>query len=437
MTTARRIMTARSIAALDDQTSIETRPLQDIEADLTTLGIDPKASIMAARKLAGERSTPAQRLLARLDDGDAIALETEALEKADIVHVQAAVSGGTAASIAAAAKQRAGVPSNVTRLKRPGRRFWGWSGSMIGIAACLLLLVVTKQDQPYRLDSPVSEEADRASARNVKTFSDMAAVDETAPLSRTFEPPMEAEAYETRKSETADAIGQTVASAEPVQRTAQARLSVSEAETTLDNLSARERREQDDVVHQPEARPVVTARESSEERARSSDQENTIIAAAPSPTPQVSHRPKARPAPPPTDPGYDSVAALSDSVEPQKAAIKRGSAITAGVSAAYDSERLQAILIVDPGAAPSDLLAKAQALPKGDLMDRLDDANTLLGSKRVVALVTLLQDGEEVDAAITAKERWGLIQPPTALAYNALMQKGDDGFELIILPDRP
>ena len=77
---AAQFLAARSTAALDDPASIESRPLSEIRADLEKLGIDPEASIDVARKLAEERSTPAGRLLSRLDDADDVDAEIATLE---------------------------------------------------------------------------------------------------------------------------------------------------------------------------------------------------------------------------------------------------------------------------------------------------------------------------------------------------------------------
>lgn len=142
-------LVAWSIAALDDRASIGARPLDEIKADLTRLGIDPETSIRAAQKRAYEQSGPAERLLARLDDAETLASEIDALEKADIGDISARVKRGLAASAVAKARQHAGLPSNVTALRTPGRRFRGWGGSVVGLAACLLLFVLTRPDQLY------------------------------------------------------------------------------------------------------------------------------------------------------------------------------------------------------------------------------------------------------------------------------------------------
>ncbi len=140
----------RLLALLDDERTIETRPAADVRADLAAHGVDPAPAIALARRLASERASPASVLLDAVVDDEATEDDVGRLETAPIAEVRGAVPAGTAASVAAGAGLRAGRPSNVVGIRRARSRrlVLGWTGSLAGIAACLVVLAVVWPDIP-------------------------------------------------------------------------------------------------------------------------------------------------------------------------------------------------------------------------------------------------------------------------------------------------
>lgn len=429
MTTDRRVLVARSIAALDDQASIESRSLEAITADLAKLGIDPKASIMAARKRASERSTPAERLLARLDDGEAIDAEIEALENADLGDIQSNTPTDIAATAIARAKQQAGLPTragpptqpglpaNVTTLKRPGRRYWGWGSSIVGIAACLLLFVMTRPDLLDQFERTASETVDE-----VGVFSE----EVTVAL-----PPTPMDDIETSVS---SADRQTAAFSRRKER---ASLSEAASAVTAEEEVKRPAPAKDqappvtaaatvlELSLLPETRPVTTLGGSSTKQEPVPDQETAALAKAPLVPSETS--------------GGSNLAARAENPGVIRNALTDLPPENLDFGPSIEGQSgLKAILIVDQNKAPLALKLQARILPKGDLNYRLDEAQTLLGNRPVLALVTRLRDGNEVDTAVTTRTRPALAKAENALNDNVLSSKGQqNGFDLIDLPDIP
>lgn len=437
MTSDRKSLTARSLAALDDRASIETRPLDAIRVDLKALGIDPEASIGLARQRALERSRPADRLLARLDEGRALDAEIEALEKADIADVRGNVQAGAAASIAGDAQRRAGLPSNVTAFKRRGRRFWGWGGSMVGIAACLLLFVVTRPDQLYRIEQAAIETADDVASLSKATTAEEGELDETFKMSA-----------ETQLAERAEEADRVVALAQPEKRAERSRMSAPDAELAVSNLTSGAMNRGDTLDQ-----TAATVRPSAKLREQSGDKEIAVAAAVPTPAPaapthapKASHLPIARPALPAVDPEEDRIFAPAEEFEtPMEATDTVKAEVVDNLAQADDRNNLLAMLIVDPARVPAKFKSKAATLPEGNLADRLDEARTLIGSRAVVALVTLRQEGQTVDAVIAMPaqkmEPMSLTDSRAGFTSGASLApsdlENDGGFELIELPRRP
>jgi hypothetical protein len=59
----RQAVAARLLALLEDERAIETRPIEEIEAELRLLGIDPSSSIKRARSLAAAKQSTCWRPL--------------------------------------------------------------------------------------------------------------------------------------------------------------------------------------------------------------------------------------------------------------------------------------------------------------------------------------------------------------------------------------
>ena len=131
----------RLLALLEDEQALENRPLEDVLADLDAHGVDAGAAIRLARQLAERNRGPAAALLGAVIEDEAAEAEIAALETASIDEVRERLDAGTVAAIAAEAKRRAGLPSNVVGLRRRRSAAWTWAGSLVGMAACALIVV--------------------------------------------------------------------------------------------------------------------------------------------------------------------------------------------------------------------------------------------------------------------------------------------------------
>lgn len=444
MTVDRRPLVARSVAALDDQGSIEIRSLADIKAELAALGIDPSASIEAARVRARERTSPAERLLARLDEADAASSDIDALENADIEDIKTTVPDGMAASVAAGAKQRAGVPTNVTRLKRQSGRFWGWGGSMVGLAACLLLFVITRPDQFYQVEPLMIEEADDVDALSSAEISAEAELDQAL------------EVHESRRLAEEPAIAADLAS--PPAQTGQGEQATAQIQKqeklSIEHQRAAVRVQRPQVEEAETETAEIKTNETVSERVQSLSEDNAessgdvpVAAAALAPTVEPSHQPMMKPLQPshqpimkplttPRDVDPKSLATREKQVETIQTVLAKqnpSSADFAEVMLNWDSPK--ALHIVDPNAAPLDLQALARHLPKSNLIDRLDDARLLLGQRPLLALMTVLRDGKDVDVVVTSAEDASLVGQLSS--FTDLAPSMDQGVEIIDLPQSP
>ncbi len=151
----------RLLAMLEDERSLETRPLSDILADLAAHGIDPSEPTRQARRLAERAAGPAAALLGAVIEDEASEAEIAALETADIEDVRGRLEAGTVAAAAAEAKRRAGMQSNVVGLRRRRSAAWTWAGSLVGIAASALIVVAVwwpGQDMPMPEPAVVATE---------------------------------------------------------------------------------------------------------------------------------------------------------------------------------------------------------------------------------------------------------------------------------------
>ncbi len=131
----------RLLAILEEESGLETRPLDEILADLEAHGVDPAGPTRLARRLAEQSSGPAAALLGAVLEDEAAEAEIAALESADLDSVRDRLEVGTVAAVAAEAQRRAGAQSNVVGLRRRRSAAWAWAGSLVGMAACALIVV--------------------------------------------------------------------------------------------------------------------------------------------------------------------------------------------------------------------------------------------------------------------------------------------------------
>ena len=131
----------RLLAMLEEERSLETRPLDEVLADLQAHGVDAAGPIRLARRLAESNAGPAAALLGAVIEDEAVEAEIAALEAAPIGEVRDQLDVGTVAAVAASAKRRGGAQSNVVGLRRRRSTTWAWAGSLVGMAACVLIVV--------------------------------------------------------------------------------------------------------------------------------------------------------------------------------------------------------------------------------------------------------------------------------------------------------
>lgn len=150
----------RLLALLAEESSLETRPRDGIDADLAALGIDSAGTIRLARRVAEQNPGPATALLGAMIEDESAEAEIAALESADIEDVRSRLQAGTVASVTAEAQRRAGKQSNVVGISRPRRgAVWAWTGSLVGMAACALIVVAVWWPPSELLSSPEVLEA--------------------------------------------------------------------------------------------------------------------------------------------------------------------------------------------------------------------------------------------------------------------------------------
>lgn len=134
----------RLLAMLDDPDAVESLAAEEVRADLEALGIDAGPATAFAKRLAVSRESPAARLLGALDDAEEAKAQIARLESADIGSVRQMTPEGRTAALTGKARRLAGAESNVVGLtpRRRGRRILVWGGAFGGIAASLLVVMV-------------------------------------------------------------------------------------------------------------------------------------------------------------------------------------------------------------------------------------------------------------------------------------------------------
>lgn len=145
----------RLLALLEDEPSLESRPRAEVDSDLAMLGVDSAGSIQFARGLAAANAGPATALLDAVIDDESVAAEIAALETADIDDVRGRLPAGAIAAVTAEAQRRAGQHSNVVGIGRRRRSaVWAWTGSLVGMAACALIVVAAWWPPSELMPSP-------------------------------------------------------------------------------------------------------------------------------------------------------------------------------------------------------------------------------------------------------------------------------------------
>ncbi len=152
----------RLLALLEEERSLETRPGDEVRADLAALGIDLDGPVRLARRMAERGPDPAATLLDAVIEDEAAEADIAAVEAADIDQIRARLQTGTVAAVTAEAQRRAGAQSNVVGIDRRRRgAVWAWTGSIVGMAACALIVVAVWWPSSDPVPSPAAVMVER------------------------------------------------------------------------------------------------------------------------------------------------------------------------------------------------------------------------------------------------------------------------------------
>lgn len=487
----------RLLALLAEEPSLETGPRDEIEADLAVLGIDSAGTIRLARRLADQSSGPATALLGAMIEDESVEAEIAALETADIAEVRSRLQAGTVAAVTAEAQRRAGKQSNVVGISRPRRgAVWAWTGSLVGMAACALIVVAawwppsellsSRETLEAVVSAPESVERRAASSDSAPLLADGSAPSNTVPprafgvappasepepaamdaapepspmQSLAVAPPSDRERLESPPSgEAGNALLSRLAPApatttpelaEAMQESADPiaeKLGEPEAETELDALGAAN---------------VATA---SPEDSASMDSRATLVPPAPPPTPaerqSLANSPAANQTTAAAGVGEDN-AAESASILPMTATPTPGLAGAVaenyrgrvvdptrpgrGLAVLAEPVRVVDVLIVDPISADLQAILMPEAgimyfdgnradvdTSPGNMSDRLAVARRTADGRPILALLTLQSASTMFDAVLVRRDA-GL--PMTADSTRLLLDRwfGDRAGEFALI----
>ena len=397
---------ARLAAALDEADAIENRPIEEVRAALADQGIDPTASIKLARKLAhgSAADDPSARLLQQIERSETVDAEIAALEEAGIEDVKAALPPGTGRSHRSHHASSEQAEAKVVPIQ-PRRRLsiLGWGGSLIGIAASVLLFVAVRPDRLDRPDRLQQAEAPRVLAPAATDAESADALSEES--SQRAESPLEGRSHELSQS-----LGRTFAGRERY-AAGQADLAETLEEAPVARAGSRAVQSLDEKVREPfvERRERVLAEETELDRSSGGTALKTKqLRSPPLPAPR-----------PDVEGGRSAETAIVTSrlaslpmtvtdvlnLQEQQPAPPVLSALLAD---------LKAILLVDEVRTPSSLRLLSNRLPEGRLASKLGEAERRASGGKVIALVAFERDGAIVEAALVETPSIQTVPDPSA-----------------------
>lgn len=367
------------LAMLEDGQTIETLSAGEIRDDLALLGIDPAPAIAFAHTLASGHDTPGGRLLGGIDAVEDAEDEIARIESASIEEVRAKIPGGSAATIAAEARRKAGADSNIVGIQRRRRsRVLVWGAPLAGIAASLLVVVVGYEVLTVNyVSAPAS--------RELAQLHD--AQPESAPMLE-------------RAAPEADALGDGVMAK-------RARRGTAAQPPTVALGNERREAPADDVVS-----------------LEAEDADKGFYRAAPEAAEQKSIAGAGRESP---DTGDSTGGLLAEPGLPAQDKPAESFADDSGAT-----PRVVAVLVVDEGLAPESIIS--QDFPAGRLADRLDEARQVAAGRDVVALIALETPAGRTDF-VQVPLSPGMSQqlpPPTPIA--GLLGMDATAYDFIALP---
>lgn len=386
MTTDHARLRARLASALDDAGEIETRPIEDVRAALAEQGIDPTASIRLAQKLShgGTTGDPAARLLQQIERSETIDAEIAALEEADIDDIKAALprQGAEPWQDADRFLRDEERPVEPRRRRLPAL---GWGGSLIGIAASVLLFIAV---HPDRLNE--------ASLSSIEARAPVAADVRSADAASEEASPPAGESARKLLPELSQIQGKASAGSD---RYAAGAADLADAREDAPVVGAARRALQS--LGEKAAQPLAESRGRDLGEEAEFDRSSDVTASNMGRLQSVP-RPVLRP-------DVEEGERVETAVVTSRAApLPMAAADVASLSEPPPEPvvllailaDLKAIFLVDEGRAPTSLRIVANSLPEGGLAAKLGEAERRAADRKVVALVAFARDGEIVEAAL-------------------------------------
>ena len=445
MTDSRIQTRARLASALDEVTEIELLPIEAVREALEEQGIDPTASIRLAKKFSrGRALDPSVGLLQRIERSETIDAEIAALERADIDEIKAALPAEADRSRYPEVESTVAVALST----RPKRRLstLGVGGSLIGIAASVLLFVTVRPDRLEQAEAPLpaidagtpvttdAEPADELPAEvapRSESLTQSLVAERPKPEKAVSTPSTRSDRSVVGEADLADAEG-AASVAEADRPSAQSpsneerrplaqsleRAPVERATVDPGSRAKMSKSEPLQEPPRPEPRPAL---------AEAKDSGNTALASRPSPAPTVqqAETPENPPIPEPRPVTERAVAAETavQGAEPSPLSAARVEFLPSQVRGAELDlllpiiRDIRAILLVDEARASEPLRSLAERLPDGQLAAKIGEAKVRAAPDEVIVLVAFQRDGVIVEAALVETRN---IPPPPDLSAQAL-----------------
>jgi len=397
---------ARSLVGLYRDATIGSMPIEDVRADLSRIGVDPNSAIDAAKLLARSGAAaqrPAVALVQSLEesegrDADIADIEPLPTEKAssdlsedgadDIVAGVKDWSEGQA-QVEADEAERASETAMLPIKYRRGA-ILGVGGSLVGIAACVLLFITVRSEFEKQIDvsnTPAAPSLPAASEAN----RDLVLLESGIAKLETSIADLEGNVAETDVDADADAVA--------------------DADTDTDvNANAVTAGLATEELGRP---AVVESRSALPERVKRSLEEGQAALEALADS--------------------ELVAPLRDRVDAAGLTVSPGARVAALPRLPDD---LTGVFVVDPDRVPVELNVLGSVKQDDQLAAKLGEASLRALGRKVLALIAFERGGERVEAALIEAGTGGDIETETNRAAtganavsNSLVQADDTSLE--------
>jgi hypothetical protein len=419
MNTSRAQIRARVLAGLDRVSSIEDRPIEEVQLAFDEMGIDPTGAIEFAKRLAAaDPNDPAADLLKRLEFAEEMEAEIEALDAEPIDDVLAKLPEGLREPFRVAIDDEPDIEEEVFRPRRRLGSALGWGASVAGIAACILLYIAIRPDQLGWVEealSPVRTTVSTISKEPAPIESDRAETEAVGPADPALDDGDDLQPTQRRAvPKIAETPRLALDSPAPSRAPAVASNALGNASTQVEALEPVQAADASDDQLAPQQRAVQSFSEEFNDQARDIEQalaDRTIPPEGPSvgsgdqegevaqTTASATLPPIPLPRPAFVDPA--SEIEVTDTVAlatPRADASRPTGAIAPGIPVNVDD--VTAAFLIDADLSPRAVKELENPGSNGRLAARLGEASLLALGRKVVALISYENGGQEVDAAI-------------------------------------